>query len=103
MNWFVVTCATVRDGERLTADAMAKSHKTKRSLHGSPHIQDVEKAVALAKRLDAPFAGAKQSEIGGESSEESLFEFTQLQVVNVKHTRPDLLDEGVSKKFAYSI
>lgn len=36
---------------------------------------------------DIPFAGAKQSGLGVESAEESLLEFTQLQVVNVARPR----------------
>jgi acyl-CoA reductase-like NAD-dependent aldehyde dehydrogenase len=79
-------------------DAVARANASPYGLGGSVWSKDRERAKALAMRLetgmawvnqhcslgpDIPFAGAKQSGIGVESAEESLLEFTQLQVVNI--------------------
>jgi acyl-CoA reductase-like NAD-dependent aldehyde dehydrogenase len=79
-------------------DALVRANASPYGLGGSIWSKDQDRAKALAMRLetgmvwvnqhlnlgpDIPFAGAKQSGIGVESGEESLLEFTQLQVVNV--------------------
>jgi acyl-CoA reductase-like NAD-dependent aldehyde dehydrogenase len=79
-------------------DAVARANASPYGLGGSVWSKDRERAKVLAMRLetgmawvnqhcslgpDIPFAGAKQSGIGVESAEESLLEFTQLQVVNI--------------------
>ena len=67
-------------------------------LCGSVWSDDVERATALAGRLecgsvwvnqhlamapDIPFGGAKESGVGTENGQAGLFEYTQLQVLNV--------------------
>jgi acyl-CoA reductase-like NAD-dependent aldehyde dehydrogenase len=82
-------------------EAISRANATSYGLGGSVWSRDVERATELAGQLDAgmvwvnqhlhlgpdiPFAGAKQSGVGVESAEESLLEFTQIQVVNVKRS-----------------
>lgn len=83
-------------------EAVSRANASPYGLGGSVWSGNVERARALAMKLDTgmswvnqhlnlgpdiPFAGAKQSGLGVESAEESLLEFTQLQVVNVARPR----------------
>ncbi|HVZ68886.1 MAG TPA: aldehyde dehydrogenase family protein [Rhizomicrobium sp.] len=78
-------------------DALARANASPYGLGGSIWSADIERAHALAERMDAgtvwinkhldlapniPFGGAKQSGLGTELGEEGLAEFTQLQVIN---------------------
>ncbi len=78
-------------------DALARANASPYGLGGSIWSADIERAHALAERMDAgtvwinkhldlapniPFGGAKQSGLGAELGEEGLAEFTQLQVIN---------------------
>jgi acyl-CoA reductase-like NAD-dependent aldehyde dehydrogenase len=79
-------------------DALARANNTPYGLGGSIWSADLDRAYALARRMDSgtvwinkhselapniPFGGAKQSGIGVELGEEGLAEFTQLQVINM--------------------
>jgi acyl-CoA reductase-like NAD-dependent aldehyde dehydrogenase len=79
-------------------DALARANNTPYGLGGSIWSADLDRAYALAGRMDSgtvwinkhselapniPFGGAKQSGIGVELGEEGLAEFTQLQVINM--------------------
>jgi acyl-CoA reductase-like NAD-dependent aldehyde dehydrogenase len=81
-----------------TEDALARANSSMHGLGGSIWSSDIERAAALAPRMDAgtvwinqhidvapniPFGGAKQSGLGVEMGEEGLAEFSQLQVINV--------------------
>lgn len=78
-------------------DALARANASPYGLGASVWSSDPDRAMAFAERMEAgtvwinkhselapniPFGGAKQSGIGVELSEESLAEFTQLQVIN---------------------
>jgi acyl-CoA reductase-like NAD-dependent aldehyde dehydrogenase len=78
-------------------DALARANASPYGLGGSVWAKDVERAHAIAERMDAgtvwinkhldlapniPFGGAKQSGIGTEMGEDGIAEFTQLQVIN---------------------
>jgi acyl-CoA reductase-like NAD-dependent aldehyde dehydrogenase len=80
-----------------TEDALARANSSLHGLGGSIWSSDLDRAHALAERMDAgtvwinqhidvapniPFGGAKQSGLGAEMGEEGLAEFTQLQVIN---------------------
>jgi len=80
-----------------TEDALARANSSLHGLGGSIWSSDLDRAHALAERMDAgtvwinqhidvdpnvPFGGAKQSGIGVEMGEEGLAEFSQLQVIN---------------------
>ncbi|MDR3471423.1 MAG: aldehyde dehydrogenase family protein, partial [Devosia sp.] len=79
-------------------DALARANNTPYGLGGSIWSSDLERAYALAERMESgtvwinkhselapniPFGGAKESGIGVELGEEGLAEFTQLQVINM--------------------
>jgi len=79
-------------------DALARANASPYGLGGSIWSSDLDRAHALAERMDAgtvwinkhidlapnvPFGGAKQSGFGVEMGEEGLAEFTQLQVINM--------------------
>jgi acyl-CoA reductase-like NAD-dependent aldehyde dehydrogenase len=79
-------------------DALSRANNSEYGLGGSIWSPDLEKAYALATRMESgtvwvnkhgelapniPFGGAKGSGIGAELGEEGLAEFTQLQVINV--------------------
>lgn len=79
-------------------DALARANASPYGLGGSIWSADLNRAHALAERMDAgtvwinkhldlaphiPFGGAKQSGLGAELGEEGLAEFTQLQVINI--------------------
>jgi acyl-CoA reductase-like NAD-dependent aldehyde dehydrogenase len=78
-------------------DALARANSSLNGLGGSIWSADLDRAHALAERMEAgtvwinqhfdvapniPFGGAKQSGIGTEMGEEGLAEFSQLQVIN---------------------
>ena len=78
-------------------DALARANSSLHGLGGSIWSSDLNRAQALAERMEAgtvwinqhvdigpniPFGGAKQSGLGVEMGEEGLAEFTQLQVIN---------------------
>ena len=78
-------------------DALARANASPYGLGASVWSSNPARARALAERMDAgtvwinkhaelapniPFGGAKESGIGVEMGEESLNEFTQLQVIN---------------------
>ena len=78
-------------------DALARANASPYGLGGSVWSSDPDRAMGYAERMDVgtvwinkhselaphiPFGGAKQSGIGVEMGEESLAEFTQLQVIN---------------------
>jgi acyl-CoA reductase-like NAD-dependent aldehyde dehydrogenase len=78
-------------------DALARANASPYGLGASVWSSNMERAHALAERLDAgtvwinkhidlaphiPFGGAKQSGLGTEMAEEGLNEFTQIQVIN---------------------
>jgi len=78
-------------------DALTRANASPHGLGGSIWSSDIDRAHALAERMDAgtvwinqhldtapniPFGGAKQSGLGVEMGEEGLAEFTQLQVIN---------------------
>jgi acyl-CoA reductase-like NAD-dependent aldehyde dehydrogenase len=78
-------------------DALARANASPYGLGGSVWSSNMERAHALAERMDAgtvwinkhidlgpniPFGGAKQSGFGVEMGEEGLAEFTQLQIIN---------------------
>jgi acyl-CoA reductase-like NAD-dependent aldehyde dehydrogenase len=84
----------IRDAD----DALDRANRLDFGLGGSVWSADIERAVAIAERMDTgtiwinkhgeinpnvPFAGAKTSGIGIELGEEGLAEFTQVQVINV--------------------
>ncbi|MCA0044835.1 aldehyde dehydrogenase family protein [Celeribacter litoreus] len=79
-------------------EAIAAANASENGLGGSVWSKDVEKAKALALRLEcgtawinshgglnpvAPFGGAKMSGIGREFGEEGLFENTEIQVLHI--------------------
>jgi acyl-CoA reductase-like NAD-dependent aldehyde dehydrogenase len=79
-------------------DALARANASPWGLGGSIWSPDLDKAYALAERMEAgtvwinkhaditpniPFGGAKQSGLGVELGEEGLAEFTQLQIINM--------------------
>lgn len=79
-------------------DAVARANASDYGLGGSIWSSDVDKAYALAEKMDAgtvwinkhleldpaiPFGGAKQSGLGTELGEEGLEEFTQLKIINM--------------------
>jgi acyl-CoA reductase-like NAD-dependent aldehyde dehydrogenase len=79
-------------------DALARANASPYGLGGSIWSADLNRAHALAERMDAgtvwinkhldlaphiPFGGAKLSGLGAELGEEGLEEFTQLQVINI--------------------
>jgi acyl-CoA reductase-like NAD-dependent aldehyde dehydrogenase len=78
-------------------DILARANNSPYGLGGSIWSPDVERARALADRMDAgtvginqhvgidadvPFGGSKQSGIGTELGKEGLLEFTQLKVIS---------------------
>lgn len=78
-------------------DALTRANASPYGLGGSIWSADLDRAHALAERMDAgtvwinkhldlapniPFGGAKQSGLGTELGEEGLYEFTQLQIIN---------------------
>ena len=78
-------------------DALTRANASPHGLGGSIWSSDIDRAHALAERMNAgtvwinqhldtapniPFGGAKQSGLGVEMGEEGLAEFTQLQVIN---------------------
>jgi acyl-CoA reductase-like NAD-dependent aldehyde dehydrogenase len=80
-------------------DVLGQVNRTPYGLGGSVWSDDVERAVDLAGRLECgtawvnhhqdvapfiPFGGVKQSGIGLENGVAGLFEFTSLQVLNVR-------------------
>jgi acyl-CoA reductase-like NAD-dependent aldehyde dehydrogenase len=80
-----------------TEDALARANSSLHGLGGSIWSSNLDRAHALAERMDAgtvwinqhidvapnvPFGGAKQSGIGTEMGEEGLAEFSQLKVIN---------------------
>ena len=79
-------------------DALARANANDNGLGGSVWSSDVERAAALAQRLQCgsvwvndhstisptiPFGGAKQSGIGVEFGQHGLDEYTQLQTVRI--------------------
>ena len=79
-------------------EAIARANASSWGLGGSIWSSDLDKAYALAEKMDAgtvwinkhaeldpsiPFGGAKQSGLGNELGEEGLEEFTQLKVINM--------------------
>jgi len=80
------------------ADAVARANASPYGLGGSIWSTNIERAHKLALQMDAgsvwvnkhaelapniPFGGSKHSGIGTELGEESLSEFTQLQIINI--------------------
>ena len=80
-------------------DAIARANDTEYGLGGSVWSPDVQRATAIAERLEAgsvwvnqhpsmdpnvPFGGIKSSGLGVEGGLRGLEEFTCLQIVNVK-------------------
>ena len=78
-------------------DALARANASPYGLGASVWSSNPERAQALAERMDAgtvwinkhselapniPFGGAKESGIGAEMGEDSINEYTQLQVIN---------------------
>lgn len=79
-------------------DALARANASSYGLGGSVWSSDVEKAYALARRMNSGtvwvnkhadinpgvrFGGSNQSGFGGELGDDSLEEYTQLHVINV--------------------
>lgn len=79
-------------------DVVARANDSEFGLAGTIWGKDVDRAIALAKRIDTgtmwinkhldlrfdvPFGGAKQSGIGREQGEEGLKEFVDARVINV--------------------
>lgn len=79
-------------------DAVARANGTSYGLGGSVWSADLDRAYALAEKMDAgtiwinkhaeldpsiPFGGAKQSGLGTELGQDGLKEFTQLKVINM--------------------
>lgn len=79
-------------------DAVSRANASPYGLGGSVWATDVDKAYALANKMDAgtvwvnkhadlapnlPFGGSKLSGLGTELGEEGLAEFTQLKVINI--------------------
>jgi acyl-CoA reductase-like NAD-dependent aldehyde dehydrogenase len=79
-------------------DAVARANSSDYGLGGSIWSKDLDKAMALAGRMDSgtvwinkhadlapniPFGGAKLSGVGTELGEEGLAEFTQMHVINM--------------------
>lgn len=79
-------------------DALRRANDTDWGLTGSVWSSNVDRAYALADKMDAgsiainqhaaldpsiPFGGSKQSGIGAELGEEGLKEFTQLKIINI--------------------
>ena len=79
-------------------EVINRANNTKFGLGGSVWSNDIKLATELANKLEcgtawinqhavfgpfAPFAGAKESGIGVEFTEQGLHEFTQLKVINV--------------------
>ena len=85
-----------------TRHALTRANKTPFGLGGSIWSSDPRRAYALADRLEAgmvwinrhggawdhiPFLGSKQSGIGSElGGVHALHEYTQLKIVNIKHS-----------------
>lgn len=80
------------------SEAVERANASSWGLGGSVWSSDLDKAYALAEKMDAgtiwinkhaeldpgiPFGGAKQSGIGKELGEEGLQEFTQLKIINM--------------------
>ncbi|TVS13346.1 MAG: aldehyde dehydrogenase family protein [Gammaproteobacteria bacterium] len=79
-------------------DVVAKANASPYGLGGSVWAKDLDRAYAMAKKMDAgtiwinqhadlnpaiPFGGSKQSGIGTELGAEGLAEFTQLKIINM--------------------
>ncbi|MFU8814613.1 MAG: aldehyde dehydrogenase family protein [Pseudomonadales bacterium] len=79
-------------------DVVARANNSPYGLGGSVWSKDLDRAYAVADKLDAgtvwinqhadlnpafPFGGSKQSGIGTELGEEGLAEFTQLKIINM--------------------
>lgn len=79
-------------------EVLARANNSPYGLGGSVWSKDLDRAYALAEKLEAgtvwinqhadmspaiPFGGAKASGIGTELGEEGLLEFTQLKVINM--------------------
>lgn len=80
------------------SEVVERANASSWGLGGSVWSSDLDKAYALAEKMDAgtvwinkhaeldpgiPFGGAKQSGIGKELGEEGLQEFTQLKIINM--------------------
>lgn len=80
-------------------EAVTRANDTQYGLGASVWSSDLDRATAVAERLEAgsvwvnqhpvvtatiPFGGAKQSGIGVESSLHGLLEYTNIKVLNVK-------------------
>ncbi|NWK98969.1 aldehyde dehydrogenase [Sphingobium lactosutens] len=80
-------------------DVIARANASDYGLGGSVWSADVERAAAIAARIESgqvwvnqhiaigphiPMAGFKNSGLGVEQAEEGLAEYTQLQVINIK-------------------
>ncbi|MCC5888371.1 MAG: aldehyde dehydrogenase family protein [Gammaproteobacteria bacterium] len=79
-------------------DVVKRANNSPYGLGGSVWAKDLDRAYALAEKMDAgtvwinqhadmspaiPFGGAKQSGLGVELGEEGLAEFTQLKIINM--------------------
>ncbi len=79
-------------------DVVKRANHSPYGLGGSVWAKDLDRAYALAEKMDAgtvwinqhadmspaiPFGGAKQSGLGVELGEEGLAEFTQLKIINM--------------------
>ncbi len=79
-------------------DALRRANDTEWGLTGSVWSSNIDRAYALANKMDAgsiainahaaldpsiPFGGSKQSGIGSELGHEGLKEFTQLKIINI--------------------
>jgi acyl-CoA reductase-like NAD-dependent aldehyde dehydrogenase len=81
------------------ADAVARANRTHYGLGASVWSSDLDRAAAVAERLDAgsvwvnqhpvvtatvPFGGVKQSGIGVEGSLDGLLAYTNIKVLSIK-------------------
>lgn len=78
-------------------DVVTRANASEYGLEGTVRGQDVERAVAVAKRIvtgtvwvnqhlaidpDIPFRGARQSGLGGEVGQDGLHEFAHAHIIN---------------------